>query len=1261
MEELKYIVSKESQDWENISLDEIKNLDKQKLWETLSQLDDSVKNTLLIWLKNLIKNNLSQIQDLPWDNKNKESIIYALQIFWNLSWIQIKINGNYSKELDNPEFKKLFIETKEKQKTNLSEKLGLPIEKLKDAKNLWEFLNITLETLLKKYAIKLNSPEWISLKTWEIYKELVILVQEIDKNLPKWNIYKWNSDVIINNFLTPKENWEKLINAAINKVLNPNEKEMKAWKIDTLKIGLKWIMGTLIDLSKTKNPEELQLYIKEFKIKEIIEKLFEEKLKENPDLRVLLNEIDKVFDLVVSLAKTLDKKDKNELFSQIDNFFEKNTDNLLKIANKKSWEKVEDKVILEVTNWSWKIVDGVITVKRVDIALNELWKFEFLRDNPLISQAIDIINNSKLSSEDKYLLFKEISSLVLNATSPNLSKIQQSENIKKALNSIIDLLSKFNKEWKIDDKKVVKFIKELLKWWEETSILDKISKIKSFSEFKSLMADNYETIKILVMWTLKWRDALEDAIGEFIRNNKLSDNIEKASGNLIERLEKSFKLDISDMILSIRKALLEDNNTKKIEKKDEKNNEAQKAADDIWSVVVDMVSKRWSELLKSKLKSTDLNQKKLTKEDIINSVFSWIWDIFKDEELKNRLFINAKKLWAKVDNKELFIQNLVTNFLNNPEFKSVINNISSIFISRLANSNNVNLELDNIKNDINKLVWDFTKNYWKEWISWAVRTFNETKLIDEKTKSEILSTSFSIVYDYLKDPQNIDLLLKSFPEISKKLPAWLSEAKVSQILWDFIKSIPKNIFWQILAWELKNGFNIENFKKPENIMNLFNKILQSKDVNKDLILQTIIDTDLWKIGKSQKEWISETKTVNKDLIISWVDALYSLLWWASKEKINSLVESLWLNKIFSWSIETTLKNIPKETLKKNLISNIDFVNNAINWNVDMSKWLKFASELYKDIPVEKRLNVIDDLIWNISISKEWLWSSFKIDSSHSKYLVDIIYSTLETNDNAKLLNIISKISPALFTILSQKEYLGKDNLSIGIWIFTSISKEKFQSFLDRNSQNLNSLMTSRDKIMATKLAVELFWEVNVDNLKENLTKDNKITKNEKFWIDMASSIQKSLEKNKSKIDSVIKTWEKLKKHFDSWEKDISKSGLTQAELSNFSWSIFDIINDTLNMELKNIMEKQNLQNINEARVILAEMFDIPVSKWDSKIDMSKINVFDFFMNNPGFSMYWWWAYLFKWKDYMAKNAWLDYFMDQGKKNDFSKMFSWYFV
>ena len=1244
MEELKYIVSKESQKGEWISIDEIKKLDKQKLWETLSNLDSNLKDVLLVWLKRLIKENLSLLQNSKDTSANKKAIVYALQIFWNLNWMNIKIDWNYTRELDSLDFKNLFNETKT-NKTSISEKLGLSMDKLKDAKNLGDFLNTTIETLLKKYVQKLNSPEWISLKTSEIYKELVILIQEIDENLPDGNIYKWNSHLIINNFLTPKENWEKLINLVIDKLLNPNEKEIKSSDIDSLKIAMKWWLWMLIDIAKTSSDEKLKSYINEFKnipkIKEYISKV---------------PEFDKIFDLFISLLKTLDK---NELFSQIDIFFRGNTDNLLKLSNKKPWEKIDDKIKLEVINWVWKIVDSLITKDRVNIALDKVSQFEFLCKNPFVSQIMDIINSSKLSQDDKYALFKEISKLVLNTTSQNFKdKTDQSQKIKTSLNTIIELISKFNKEWKLDEQKVIKLVKELLNWWEEMSFMEKIKKIRNLKELFSFLNDNFDTIKTFIWTSLKWWNGLDDAIKYFMRKYKLSDNIVKAWWNLIERLEKTFSLNTADMILSIRKTLLEDKSwgTQKIE---ENKSETQKAAQDIWGIVVDKISKRWFEFIKTKLNSLDLNQKKLTKEDIINSIFSWIWDIFKDSELKNRVFENLKKLWAKIDNKEQFIQNLITYFLNNSEFKSVINNVSTILIKRLSNSKDISGELDNIKNDINKLINDFIKNYEKLWVNWVVKTFNETKLFDEKTKNDMLLTSLTITYDYFKEPQNIELLLKSFPEISKKLPVWISESKISKILVDFLKAIPKNVIEQVLLAEFKNGFNFEDLNK-ENILNLFNKILLSKEVNKDAILQSVIDLELWKVSglNAEKSW--EKTEISKELISSWIDSLYTLLSSASKDKVNALITSLGLDKIFSEALDTTFKNIPKEILKKTLIWNIDFIDSSINWNVDINKWLKFVSELYKNIPVEKRLLVVDDLVWNLSWRKEWWWNDFKIDSVNSKYLSDIIYATLDTNDIDKLLSIVSKLSPSLWTLLSQKDFLDKSNLSVWVSIFKSISKEKFQNFLQKNQYEINSLMVSKDKNVALKLAIELFWDVNSFNLKENLSKDKKLSKNENFIIDMSFSIQKSFEKNKSKLENIIKIWKKIKNHFESWEKDLAKNWLTKQEIVKFSEDLFDIISDTLDIELKNIMEEQWLSNITDARIKLAERFDIPASIWDSKIDMSKISFFDFFMSNPWFSIYWGLAYLFKWKDYVIKNAGIDFFQDKSKKWDFSKMIWTYF-
>lgn len=1242
MEELKYITSKESQDGENITLDEIKKIDKQKLAETLSNLDPALKNALLAGLKNLIKNNMKELQNASWDAQNKEAIVYALQIFGNLSGFSMKVDGVYSPELDNPEFKKIFVETKT-QKTTIWEKLWLPMEKLKDAKNLWEFLNTTLETLLKKYAQKLNSPEWIPLKRSEIYKELVLLLQEIDKNLPIWNIYKWNVKVIIDNFLTPKENGEKLIQSVIEKVLNPNEKELNTNDIDSLKITLKWWIGTLIDIAKTQDEAKLKSYINEFKnipkIKEYIDKI---------------PEFDKIFDMIVSLVKTLDK---NQLFSALDSFFEKNSDNLLKLSNKKPWEFVDSKVKLEIVNGAWKIVDGLITKERVDLSLKKLSEFDFLKKNPLMSQILDIVNNGKLTSDDKLALFKELSNLVLNTTSPDISKAGQSESIKKSLNSIIELVSKFNKEGKVDEQKVVKLVKEFIGSGEETSMVDKIKKLKNIKELGSFLGDNLQTLYSFAVGKITWWDGIEEAIKDFVRNYRLSENISQASWNLIDRLEKAFNLNTADMILSMRKTLLESwIKDSKNDPKSENKDETKQAAYDIGSIIVDRVGKRWFELIKNKLTSPNDAQKKLTKEDIINSIFSWVWDIFKDEKLKATVFENAKKMGAKIDNKELFIQNLILNFLNNPEFKAIINNVSTILLSRLSKAGNVAGELDAIKNDVNKLVSDFSRNYSKEGINGAVKTFQETKIIDESTKNQILSTSTSILYDYVKEPKNIQLLLQAFPEIKSKLPPGLTPEKTQNILSNLLKAIPKEVVGKIISDEFKPWFDINELKKWENLVNILNKILSNPQVNKDVLLQTIIDAELGKIPKNNTEKWNGTP-VSKEMLLSGVDSLYTLLETADSKKIHELAQSLWLDALFATGLETTLKNIPKEALKSALASNM----NLLNGNLDTNSGLKFASELYEKIPVWNRLNVIDDLVSNMA----WWWSAqnwnmLKIDAQNAKSITNLLYATLETWDSPKILNILGKVSPKLHEIMSEPSLLGNNNLNNASAVLQSIPKETFQNFLATKNEAINTLMQSGNKNEAIALVLHLLWEVNPDQLKNNLSKEKALSKNESSALDMAWSVQKSIEKHQAKIANMVEVWEKLEKHFNSGEKDISKSGLTQAEIKDFSEKVFDLISDTLNFELTNLMETNKLSSIDEARVLLAEKFDIPKSGWNSKIDMSKISMMDFVMNNFWFALKWGISVPFKGLDYTIKNAGIDYFLSQNMKWDFSRIVTTYF-
>ena len=80
MEELKQIISSESQEGENITLDEIQKLDKQKLAEHLANIDPALKQSLLASLKKLITKEVSN-----GNTKNSpEAVIFALQIFGKL-------------------------------------------------------------------------------------------------------------------------------------------------------------------------------------------------------------------------------------------------------------------------------------------------------------------------------------------------------------------------------------------------------------------------------------------------------------------------------------------------------------------------------------------------------------------------------------------------------------------------------------------------------------------------------------------------------------------------------------------------------------------------------------------------------------------------------------------------------------------------------------------------------------------------------------------------------------------------------------------------------------------------------------------------------------------------------------------------------------------------------------------------------------------------------------------------------------------------
>ena len=88
---------------------------------------------------------------------------------------------------------------------------------------------------------------------------------------------------------------------------------------------------------------------------------------------------------------------------------------------------------------------------------------------------------------------------------------------------------------------------------------------------------------------------------------------------------------------------------------------------------------------------------------------------------------------------------------------------------------------------------------------------------------------------------------------------------------------------------------------------------------------------------------------------------------------------------------------------------------------------------------------------------------FKVTPQNAKSLTNLLYATLETGDNNKILNIISKVSPSLHEIMKQPSLLGNNTFENANALLQSISKEKFQNFLSTKNDAINSLMQSGNK------------------------------------------------------------------------------------------------------------------------------------------------------------------------------------------------------
>lgn len=1099
--------------------------------------------------------------------------------------------------------------------------------------------------ILKKF----NSKEWISFDETALYEQILSTLNNIKSSLPEWNILRDKIDILTKNFLTPKEAWVHIIKNILSKIVDFQKwTEVKVSKEDVVTswVVLKWAITSMIDLAQNSSEWDIQTLIWEFnnipQIKDLIKTI--------PDFHKIIN-------ILLQSLKTLDK---NTVSRAIDDFIWKNIDNILLLANSPS-DKVPDNAKFWIIN-SWvEFIRNILNENSIEVWMNWVSSLSFVQNNPILKQSFDVLNSWKLTPNDKHRLFQAVTSLMDISTKPDLWENFE-EKISKSLNDIINLLWEFNKDWKIDEEKTIDLIKQI--FWitkeQEQSFLDKISKtewfmakawvfwesvsslsssvswffsrvssVQNVSELWNIFVDNSDLVGSFIKWSLNWEWWFEASIRNFVSEKKLAENIKLASWDLLWRVWQAIKLNTTEMILKMRKWVSSVDVWSSLNISEKETNPNQ---NDAWKNISDLLFDNAFESVKKLIFEKISAWWNLTRENIISTVLSNIWNMFQNEETRNKFFENAKTLWLNLDWQE---QKVLWDFLSfvskNPKFEAIINSLLSWLLNRVSNSNNILSEIWKIKSEINSLFLDFVSSYKKWWINWALETFNSK--FSPETKDVIIWNVISWIKEYLWDKQRFQELL-NIPGIKEKLPSWVWQEQLSKIF----DSIPWDVIFDIIKWELPN-LKIEKLKDPSYLLSLVNKILWDKRVDFQTILKTALDSKI-KIDS----WNDSSKIeVSQDLLKWWVDSLYLLMQRWTPEQVKELVWTLWLNKVF-WDLAySILPKIGKNDLKEVLWNNVLFVNQAISWKIDINSWLKFVSEIYEKFPAWNRLEVVESIIDSWVLSNWWeksSWNKFELTKQNISHISNILFNSLEWWN---LDRVVKKLIPAEFRWFLDTQFLW--NWVVENWkiLLQSIWKEKFSVILERNIDAINKLSVSewpeKTRILA-KLWKEFFAWVDTNTLKEKIPTN--ISKNERFLVDLLPSIQTSLEKVWSnKIWEIAVIWEKINNFInDNPKKSLESYWLTQSNIDSFSSNIFDIFNSIF----KDFMSKNQL-----TREQISQKFELPNS--DSESDVS-LDVWWFVMNNLWFATYWWISSIFNWKDYAMKNWALDLFLDDSKKSSF---------
>lgn len=857
------------------------------------------------------------------------------------------------------------------------------------AENINEIFEEVISSILNNYIWQLETLEWINLSKEKIYEDLISILRDTNNNIDEENIFWKDLELIIKNFLEPKEKWIKLVEYFINKILKVDqeqdwekdtqideteqeveEKEKISWEnLDDIFSTIKDWINFLFDSVESKTPEQLQKQISELKnikeIKEIFEKF--------PDIEKLLIEI------IPSIVKNTDRQ---TLLSSFDNFYSNIKEEILMFLN---WTELEQE---QMMNWNLKIFNNfsnflweIVNEEQVDILTRELAELSYIKNNDNISSLLDLVNDPNISKSDKLELTKKIISWLKILSKPEITD-EDLDNYIKELSSLIKDFS-----WKIPDEKLKDIIKKfywLREKWEGSELsIDKMASLRVLLESENAMDIAQSAVwtyvkdasKKVVDYLLDvedyWRDKLnlpkrkrsqtqeeeqemtsnvDDYILDLIRSWKIDWVIDDLWWKVVDTIRDVVSLDVRDTIEDVRDSFLSDQISRIWELRDEYNQREEQKKENLWdieeNIVTDLINRLTNNvksLLLEKISSNENNN--LTKEELINLVLNNLRELLSENTDLIEKYL--KEFWISLESKEDLdnITDTIEQILDSPKTNEIILQVIINIWKQV--------KWDDIAWNIRSLIDDSIESKWQSLLDWETKS-NATDLLIDTFFDNILKneSKFNTFINIMEEKTWYEINVE-FKEASKLLDILNKYIWKEQIKEQLLKH------QEVLNWNL----NFDNFLK------IFFEIYDNvKD--KTWFINTLIDN--WYLEKireksqnKEKKWWLDLNKIN-----IWIDLIYSTIESSSEQDvsstINRILEEYSLDKLLNiqifWknlseNIVSILKCIDKNDLKdfvKEFKYNIEKLNNrSIDENEKIYNYSVLWTELFKIVDVEK--------------------------------------------------------------------------------------------------------------------------------------------------------------------------------------------------------------------------------------------------------------------------------------------------------------------